>query len=140
VVSFLLVFSPKSCMHSSSLPGALHALHLAHNLLQTPVISSLLSPNILLSTLFSNTLSKYSSLNARGHVLNPSHILLELKMRTCTTCICTELLDIVNENAFNHPWQQAKPFPTLCIMYEDTRFFYLFIYSFINNPFPRASQ
>jgi hypothetical protein len=36
--------------------------------LQPPVTSSLFSTNILLSTLFSNTLSLYSSLNAKDQV------------------------------------------------------------------------
>ena len=39
--------------------------------LHSPVISSFLRPNILLSTLFSNTLSRRSPLNVRGHVSNP---------------------------------------------------------------------
>jgi hypothetical protein len=36
-----------------------------------PVTLSLLSPNILLSTLFSNALSLYSSVNVRDHVSHP---------------------------------------------------------------------
>jgi hypothetical protein len=39
--------------------------------LQPPVISSLFGPNILLSTLFSNTLSLCSSLNVRHQVSHP---------------------------------------------------------------------
>jgi hypothetical protein len=39
--------------------------------LQPPVISSLLDPNILLSTLFSNTLNLWSSLNVRDQVSHP---------------------------------------------------------------------
>jgi hypothetical protein len=39
--------------------------------LQPPVTSSLLGPNILLSTLFSNTLNLFSSLNARHKVSDP---------------------------------------------------------------------
>jgi hypothetical protein len=40
-------------------------------LLHPPVTSSLFGPNILLSTLFSNTLSLFSSLNVRGQVSYP---------------------------------------------------------------------
>jgi hypothetical protein len=36
-----------------------------------PVTSFLIGPNILLNTLFSNTLSAYSSLNARDQVSHP---------------------------------------------------------------------
>ncbi|PNF19927.1 hypothetical protein B7P43_G11504, partial [Cryptotermes secundus] len=42
------------------------------SLLQPPVTSSLFSPNILLNTLFSNTLSLCSSLNVRNQVSHPS--------------------------------------------------------------------
>jgi hypothetical protein len=38
---------------------------------QPPITSSLFSPNILLSTLFSNTLNLYSSLNVRDQVSHP---------------------------------------------------------------------
>jgi hypothetical protein len=41
------------------------------NLLQSPVASSLLGPNILLSTLFSNILSLCSSLSVRDQVSHP---------------------------------------------------------------------
>jgi len=41
------------------------------SLLPSPVTSSLLGPNILLSTLFSNTLSLCSSLNMRGQISHP---------------------------------------------------------------------
>jgi hypothetical protein len=41
------------------------------NFLQPPVTSSLLGPNILLSTLFSNTLNLCSFLNARDQVSHP---------------------------------------------------------------------
>jgi hypothetical protein len=41
------------------------------NFLHSPVISSLLGPNILLRTLFSNTLSLYSSPNVRDQVSHP---------------------------------------------------------------------
>ena len=39
--------------------------------IHSPVTSSLLGPNILLNTLFSNTLSQLSSLNLSGHVSQP---------------------------------------------------------------------
>jgi hypothetical protein len=39
--------------------------------LQPPLTYSLFGPTILLSTLFSNTLSLYSSLNVRDHVSHP---------------------------------------------------------------------
>jgi hypothetical protein len=42
------------------------------NFLLSPVTSSLVGPNILLSTLFSNTLSLCSSLNVRDQVVNGS--------------------------------------------------------------------
>jgi hypothetical protein len=41
------------------------------SLLYSPVASSLLGPNILLSTLFSNTLSLCSSLSVRNQVSHP---------------------------------------------------------------------
>jgi hypothetical protein len=41
------------------------------NFLHSPVTSSLLGPNILLRTLFSNTLSLCCSLNVRDQVLHP---------------------------------------------------------------------
>jgi hypothetical protein len=67
VVSFLLDLPSKSYMHPSSphvyyMPGPSHP----------PVISSLLSINILLSTLFSNTLSLCPSINVRDQVSSSS--------------------------------------------------------------------
>jgi hypothetical protein len=41
------------------------------NFLQSTVASSLVGPNILLNTLFSNTLSLCSSLNVRNQVSHP---------------------------------------------------------------------
>jgi hypothetical protein len=41
------------------------------NFLHSPIASSLLGPNILLRTLFSNTLSLWSSLNVRDQVAHP---------------------------------------------------------------------
>jgi hypothetical protein len=89
VVSSLLVFQIKLCMHFSPVQCVLHALpHTilitliilgeAYNLesslcslLQPPTTSSLRGPNILLSTLFSDTLNPCSSLSARDQVLHP---------------------------------------------------------------------
>jgi hypothetical protein len=42
-----------------------------YNFLHCPITSSLLGPNILLNTLFSNTLSLCSSLNVRDRVSQP---------------------------------------------------------------------
>jgi hypothetical protein len=41
------------------------------NFLHSPVTSSLIGPNILLRTLFSNTLSLFPSLSVRDHVSHP---------------------------------------------------------------------
>jgi len=41
------------------------------NFLYSPITSSLLGPNILLNTLFSNTVSLHSSFNVRDHVPHP---------------------------------------------------------------------
>jgi hypothetical protein len=87
VVSFLLAFPPISYMHSSSSPFALLPANLILldliiliildevyrlcSFLQPPVTSSVFGPNILLNTLFSNTLSLCSSLNVRDQVLYP---------------------------------------------------------------------
>jgi hypothetical protein len=92
VVSFLLAFPPKSYMRSSSphscyIPAHLILLDLIIlitlgeecelwnsslcSFLQPPITSSFLGPNILLSTLFNNTLSLCSSLNVRDQVSHP---------------------------------------------------------------------
>ena len=42
-----------------------------HRLFHSPVTSSVLCPNVLLSTLFSNTLSQHSSLHVRDQVSQP---------------------------------------------------------------------
>jgi len=47
------------------------SLSLYYVVYSTPCYPSLLGPNILLSTLFSNSLSLRSSLNARGQVSHP---------------------------------------------------------------------
>jgi hypothetical protein len=88
------VSPPKSCLHLSFPPYVLHAplisfflvwlpeQHLVSSTDQkalryvvpsttTPVTSSVLDPNILLNTLFSNTLSLYSSLSVRDQVSHP---------------------------------------------------------------------
>jgi len=93
-VSFPLVSPPKPCMHLSSpplvratCPASLILLDLIIrimfgeeyrsrsssicNFLYYPITSSLLRPNILLNTLFSNTLSLHSSLNVSDHVPYP---------------------------------------------------------------------
>jgi hypothetical protein len=54
------------CPHSCYMPCPSHP--------QPPVTSSLFGPNILLSTLFSNTCSLCSSLNVRDQVLHPYRI------------------------------------------------------------------
>ena len=56
-----VIFGEENRSLSSSLCGFLHS----------PVILSLLGPNILLSSLFSNTLSLRSSLNESDHVSRP---------------------------------------------------------------------
>jgi hypothetical protein len=63
------------------------------SLLHSPVASFLLGPNILLSTLFSNTLSLCSSLSVRDHVSHPykttgkTRGLLTWKLRSLTSCL-----------------------------------------------------
>jgi len=56
-----VIFGEKYRSLSSSLGSFLHS----------PVTSSLLDPNILLTTKYSNTLSLHSSLNVRDQVSNP---------------------------------------------------------------------
>jgi hypothetical protein len=83
---FFLAFPAISCMHSSSshscyMPCPSHHLWLDHSnyiwrrvqvmRLQPLVTSSLYDPNILLNTLFSNTLSLCFSLNVRDQVSHP---------------------------------------------------------------------
>jgi len=93
VVSFPQVSPPKPCTHLSPPPYALHAPPISFFLifitrtilgevyrlfsssfckfLHSPVTSSLLGPNILLNTLFSNTFSLRSSLNVSDQVSHP---------------------------------------------------------------------
>jgi hypothetical protein len=81
--SFFLTFPPIFYIHSSPIRATclVHLLDLIFLIIlcsninyeasHYTVTSSLLSPNILLSTLFSNTLSVYFSFNARGQVSHP---------------------------------------------------------------------
>ena len=90
MVSFPQVSPPKPCTHLSSPPFMLHGLPISFfytqttlgeeyrslcfslsSFLHSPVASSLLDPNILLNTLFSNTLSLHSSLNMSDQVPHP---------------------------------------------------------------------
>jgi hypothetical protein len=90
-LSLLEVFLQDVCMHSSSLACVLHALptyppclHNLNNiesndtslcsLIPPLIISSLWGPNVLLSTLLSNTPSQFSSLNVRGQVPRPDNL------------------------------------------------------------------
>ena len=105
MVSFLQVSPPKPCICLSSLPYVLHATlisffsivsseqywvsstdhsapHYAAS--STPVTSSLLGPNILLSTLFSDTFSLRSSLNVSDQIskivtIITSHCVVNIK-------------------------------------------------------------
>jgi hypothetical protein len=75
--------------------------------LQHHNISSLFVPNILLSTLFSNTLSQCSSLNVRGQISHPN--------KTASNFIILHILifaflDIRREDRrFRAEWKQAFP-------------------------------
>ena len=93
VVSFLQVSPPKHCMRLSFPPCALHVAPISFfsilssgqhwvkrtdhsapllcSFLHSPVTPSLLGPNILLNTLFSNTLSLRSSLIVSDQVSHP---------------------------------------------------------------------
>ena len=90
MVSFPQVSPPKPCISLSSPPYALHVPPISFFSILSPkhywvrslssslcsflhslVTSSLLAPNILLNTLFSNTLSLRSSLNVRNQVSHP---------------------------------------------------------------------
>jgi hypothetical protein len=54
------------------------------NFLHSPVTSSLFGPNILLMTLFSNTLSLWSFLNVSHQVSHPHKTMVELKYHFTT--------------------------------------------------------
>jgi hypothetical protein len=59
--------------------------------LQPPVTSSILGPNILLSTLFSNTLNLCSSVNVRDQVSHPYKTTERESVRACArarACVC----------------------------------------------------
>jgi len=84
VVSFPQVSPPKLCIQLSSSPYVPYAPRISffsisgvksgissYNFLHSPVIPYLLGPNILLSTIFSNTHSLRSSLNVRDQVSHP---------------------------------------------------------------------
>jgi hypothetical protein len=63
------------------------------SLLQSPVASSLLGPNILLNTLFSNTLSLCSSLSARDQVSHPYFSVKQTLIETqpvCKLCVAVK--------------------------------------------------
>ena len=87
--SFPQISSPKPCIHLCCLPYVLHTppipffsilsqtkeyrslSSLLCSFLHSPVPSSLLGPNILLSTVFSNTLNLCSSLSVNDQVSHP---------------------------------------------------------------------
>ena len=78
---------PPLLTHTRHMPSASHSSRFYHphilgeeyrslisslcNLLHSPVTSSLLGPNILLNTIFANTLSSLSSLNVNDQVSHP---------------------------------------------------------------------
>ena len=69
-------------------PNPVHIPSSLCNLLHSPVTSSLLGPNILLDTIFSNTLSFLSCLNIRDQVSNPysySYYLIEKPTSTLSS-------------------------------------------------------
>jgi hypothetical protein len=93
------------------------------NFLHSPVTSSLLGPNILLSTLFSNILSLCSSLNVRDQVSHPyktTDRIMVLYILTCT------FLDSRREdNGFLTDWQQAFPEFSLLLIFSCTQFWFV---------------
>jgi hypothetical protein len=115
VVSFIPAFPPKPYMHSAC-PHASYRPRPAHTLdmiiliihreecklwssslcsfLQPPITSPLFSPNIILSTLFSNTLSLCSSLNVRDQVLHPH--------KSANKIIVLYILNFTSASYINH--------------------------------------
>jgi hypothetical protein len=61
------------------------------NFFHSPVTSSLFGPYILLRTLFSNTLSLCSSLNARDQVLHPYETTGRIMVLYDSVYLCSEL-------------------------------------------------
>ena len=72
--------------------------------LHSPLTSSLLDPNILLNTLFSNTLSLCSSLNMSDQVSHPYKI-------TCKIIIVYFLIFILSHSIQHSPSWEANRFP-----------------------------
>jgi hypothetical protein len=60
------------------------------NFLRSPVTSSPLGPNILLSTLFSKTLSLRSSLDVRDQVLHPYNLSLTAELKSYKVAATTQ--------------------------------------------------
>jgi hypothetical protein len=65
------------------------------NFLHSPVTSSLLGPNILLSTLFSNTLNRCSSLNSTDQVSHPYKTTGRSRVAQSVQCLTTDWTDCV---------------------------------------------
>jgi hypothetical protein len=74
-----------------------------YNFLYSPVTSSLVGPNILLSTLFSNALSLYFSLNVRDQVSHPYKKLAELYVPTTHKIFLIALLLAILSLCFSVP-------------------------------------
>ena len=72
-LNIILPSTPRSSKwsHSLTFPPPKPWIHPNSSFLHSPVTSSLLGPNILLNTLFSNTLSLRSSLNVSDQVSHP---------------------------------------------------------------------
>jgi hypothetical protein len=133
--SFPSGFSTIIYTHASSIPFVLHALNISSywlnhsnytwrriqvqklliiQFLQTPLTSHLLNTNILLSTLFSNTISLCSSLNVRDEVLHPYrntgkitvlHILKSTLSGSQSVLICNLGYGGNNSGAFSLFWK-----------------------------------
>jgi hypothetical protein len=77
------------------------------NFLHSPVTSSLFGPNILLNTLFSNTLSLCSSLNVRDQVAHPYRT--KGKIKDYHILIFTFFDSRWEDRSFWTAWQEALP-------------------------------